>query len=363
MVLLLEIPIYANLIPLITLIAMLCFVLLNPLFEQRQRKLFIIAFVLDIIMIVASTANYLMLPYREGNFWIFRRFTTFMNFAVSPVIPFILMLIYQRKKIKFYYAIPLIINTILSIMSLFFKVIFFITEDNSYDRGPLFFMSFATAIFYILLMIIKPTSHHSQSRLRERAFLICSAFTLSIGMVLEIVFGFHFLTTVSTVSILVLYYLLLMITCFTVDTLTGAYNRLVYSRKLHTLKSKPFIIAMIDLNKFKDINDTYGHDKGDECLINVTNMFHNNLPHGTMFFRIGGDEFVVMSKSTHLEHIKASIIRLNEKLTDIHFAFGMALHDPNTNINDTLKIVDQLMYENKKLLKEQDLEQGEKING
>ena len=84
------------------------------------------------------------------------------------------------------------------------------------------------------------------------------------------------------------------------DALTGVYNRSYAIQHLEqTLRQsrasdKPFTVMMLDLDKFKRINDTYGHPAGDAVLIEFTQRLQNNLRSMDMVSRLGGEEFLVV---------------------------------------------------------------------
>lgn len=77
------------------------------------------------------------------------------------------------------------------------------------------------------------------------------------------------------------------------DPLTGGKNRHLFMYDLDKLieKNKKFAICFMDLDGFKQINDTMGHDAGDELLIGLSNTFKEKLPKNVVSYRIGGDEF------------------------------------------------------------------------
>lgn len=152
------------------------------------------------------------------------------------------------------------------------------------------------------------------------------------------------------------------------DSLTGIYNRRYFREMLHEISNKSkalktsFIICWIDLNKFKIINDTYGHDKGDEVLKKFAEIFKMEIDEEDVFARIGGDEFVVVfvnkSEKRVIEVIdKTSTIlrkcdfKLGEDVGDIKFAYGLSefLIDSD-DIEELLKIADKRMYERKKIM-------------
>ena len=84
------------------------------------------------------------------------------------------------------------------------------------------------------------------------------------------------------------------------DTLTGLANRLYLEEQLQSLihsadrQKSRFALLFLDLDHFKHINDTLGHDIGDKLLQEVTNRIKPNIRHGDVFARIGGDEFVIV---------------------------------------------------------------------
>lgn len=75
------------------------------------------------------------------------------------------------------------------------------------------------------------------------------------------------------------------------DALTGAYNRAGFKSKVNM--KKPGIFVFMDVDDFKNINDTYGHAKGDEVLISLVRVLNRNFRDDDVIARFGGDEFGV----------------------------------------------------------------------
>lgn len=343
----------SNLVPFAGLIFMLIFTCINPLLEKRQTKLFLVAIIVNMVMIVAISADYIFTNNGE-NMWEWRRVTSFLNFAACPVVPFLLFSIFQETKVKKTYYIPLIVNAVLCFISIFVNVVFSISETNAYGRGPLFFVPFLTAIIYIIIMIIKPAARHAHSKRFERVFLLSIIALLVVCMVFEIVFGLFFLSWDCSVLGLFLYYLLLTMFSYIVDPLTGVYNRLMYARELSRLGSNAhYFIAILDINDFKLVNDLYGHDEGDLYLSRFADTVKRRLLSGATLYRIGGDEFAVISKNPEVSRLEAS---LKTALTDMResgmsFAWGIAEFSAGDNFDDVFKQADERMYQNKKDMK------------
>jgi len=144
------------------------------------------------------------------------------------------------------------------------------------------------------------------------------------------------------------------------DALTGLMNRKLYDEILtERFQSKaPFSLMFIDLNKFKSINDTYGHDIGDEVLIEVAHRLKSVISEEEFLFRLGGDEFVIISTRK-----KAFIPKFIDKLEDsviglhlidrvsvkIELSIGIAFYPDDTRDGVKLpKYADEAMYKAKK---------------
>lgn len=97
------------------------------------------------------------------------------------------------------------------------------------------------------------------------------------------------------------------------DTLTGVYSRRALEQELLKLGNKKYAIAMVDLDHFKHINDTYGHDVGDEVLKMVASVLEKNSGPGKVF-RYGGEEFVVLFTRTNYNDIMPLLERIRRAI-------------------------------------------------
>ena len=101
------------------------------------------------------------------------------------------------------------------------------------------------------------------------------------------------------------------------DALTGVGSKLAYDQKLDELNDEiregkaRFGIVMIDLNYLKKLNDTYGHEKGNQAIINICSIICDVFKHSPVY-RIGGDEFVVVLKDRDYDNIE----NLRKKFVD-----------------------------------------------
>jgi two-component system, cell cycle response regulator len=114
------------------------------------------------------------------------------------------------------------------------------------------------------------------------------------------------------------------------DQLTGLFNRRYMSRHLGTLISsaqttgKPVSFLILDIDYFKHINDTYGHDVGDEVLREFAGRISANVRGIDLACRYGGEEFVVVMPDTDLTFAYMVAERLRQSVADVPFSIGVA---------------------------------------
>ncbi len=103
------------------------------------------------------------------------------------------------------------------------------------------------------------------------------------------------------------------------DFMTGAYNRRYFFESGDSIfdkakrENKDLCVAMFDIDKFKNINDTYGHDVGDVAICEVANILNDNLRESDLMARFGGEEFYVLLENISLVEVE----NLFENIRDI----------------------------------------------
>jgi len=147
------------------------------------------------------------------------------------------------------------------------------------------------------------------------------------------------------------------------DSMTGIYNR----RKFFELAEKQFkefpenlYGIMIDIDKFKDVNDKYGHPVGDKVIKAVTRVISENILEESIFGRIGGEEFAIVCHTSNQEFILNSLEKIRsfiselETLTDdgtvvkCTISEGFSKNSPDMkSLDNLLKKADLALYEAK----------------
>lgn len=110
------------------------------------------------------------------------------------------------------------------------------------------------------------------------------------------------------------------------DPLTGLGNRRALQRVVSTLvgQGTPFVLSIVDLDCFKECNDRYGHEKGDEVLQRFGTMLRFSVRQSDLVFRYGGDEFIVIFLGATPETVEEVLRRIEEKLEESSLKVGMS---------------------------------------
>ena len=141
------------------------------------------------------------------------------------------------------------------------------------------------------------------------------------------------------------------------DYLTQIPNRHYINQKIDQLNSTftPYGLAMIDVDHFKDINDTYGHLVGDEVLVEISTRFSSIASKYITFARIGGDEFMMVITGPEIDNADnicrqiQNIIRnavvIDKKKLEITLSIGCALYPSDTNDpTQIMALADRALY-------------------
>lgn len=147
------------------------------------------------------------------------------------------------------------------------------------------------------------------------------------------------------------------------DSLTNLYNRHYLRNELNSnilelRKNKnEGCLVVIDLDEFKDVNDTYGHVVGDEVLIYFAKVLMCNIDGGHIYGRMSGDEFVILFKELKIDEVTSILNKIRKILKDnpiknkvVSFSYGISIvnNETNLDINELFAIADKRMYDDKK---------------
>lgn len=148
-----------------------------------------------------------------------------------------------------------------------------------------------------------------------------------------------------------------------VDALTGVKNRHAYLQaeaemdgRITEHSQQPFAVVILDINDLKKVNDSAGHQAGDQCLRDACKTVCDTFKHSPVF-RIGGDEFAVIAQGRDYMCIEELLEKMGDYNADAYrsggilIACGMARFEEDESVAAVFNRADRSMYENKKMLK------------
>ena len=262
----------------------------------------------------------------------------------------------RRRKI---YRAGGVLSCVLLVANGFYPLVFRV-DENGYRRGPLYSVFLLFAVLYIL------DSLYLYARCRKKTGTLklfpIQVFLapVAVGVVVQSLF-LELAIIWTTVAIAIAGILTaLKNELILLDGLTGVYNRmyLKFLQEQYCQKNLRVCGIMIDLNGFKQINDTYGHSEGDKALILVADLLRRSFCEYGVVTRYAGDEFVVMLNTTDeplvrrlIARAKRNFARANETLGkeySLSAAMGYAIFDLRAEtVDDFMNRIDREMYRDK----------------
>ena len=253
-----------------------------------------------------------------------------------------------------------LVAIVLLVINIFYPLVFSVS-DGRYQRGFAYIIFLIFAAFYILdslfLYVKRVKKNGSLKLFPVHIFLI----PVILGIVIQAFFVEIAITWTSiAISVAGIMTALKNEIIFT-DCLTGLYNR-VYLEFLHkrACNKKDCWVSgiMIDLNRFKQINDNYGHAEGDLALCIVADLLRKSFSEYGVVTRYAGDEFVIMLNTTDdqliqkiIKSAKKNFVTENEKNDkpyQLSASMGYAITNlSNETIDDFMNRIDEQMYQDK----------------
>lgn len=266
------------------------------------------------------------------------------------------------------FVIVYIVLMVLLIVNIFTGFLYVIDENNVYARRPLGYIYYA----FLFICFIATIVLYIKDRINygETKFFPIFAFLIPViaGCIIQALW-YGVATAWLGCSIgLTAIYLNIQSRFALVDGLTGLYNRAYFEHKLVVArkKSNRFVYCgiMLDIDSFKQINDTYGHSVGDVALRQVAKILVDASDRKTLIFRFAGDEFIVFLKAPINEkaELEARMILLEKSIREeaeninkqadalykLEFSFGRAFFDASKEDDEFFKAMDIEMYKEKR---------------
>lgn len=141
------------------------------------------------------------------------------------------------------------------------------------------------------------------------------------------------------------------------DALTGLQTRAHFTRSAcRRLRRRPAVCGLLDVDRFKHINDSYGHQTGDAVLIALAHRLRAELPSGAVAGRFGGDELALVVPAEHADYLHRVLSRPvqvpgSDEIATVSVGWSgpiWARHNAETVLDHGLNAADQAMYATKR---------------
>lgn len=341
----------------------------NLQLSSRYRMLLALSILVILILDLFSRVP---LPFSKNTVYYTKYYLNFVYFIFQPLpISLGLMFLFslfteKRFSVKYHLLIliPFFAGCAIMIYSFFTGFVFYIDDNNVYHRGPgtIFFAvtnySYIVPSFWFVI--------HNRDKIKRQIILIITSFTVipAVGSFLQLCFYGIVTAWPSFVLALLIIFIFVEGRRSDRDYLTGLLNRQSFDARIHIRidqynRRGSFTFVVIDLNKFKVINDTYGHAAGDEVLQSVSLILSHSISMSDIAARYGGDEFVLLLELTDKHTVKKIISRIeknldawnvkSEKPFAVSLSAGFAVYNPDVHngFDGLFKEADSMMFKEK----------------
>ncbi len=262
------------------------------------------------------------------------------------------------------FSIPMLVLLVLTLTSPKTHILFYIDENNCYRRGKLMWIRICVMILYVLwaavLTLVGIKRQKTKQKKDEMRALLQFTFFPLIGIFMQLFYLNLPFTAVGISLSVLLVFINVQNKQISIDALTGINNRrqltLYVDSELSALSKKGELYYLImDIDKFKSINDTYGHLEGDNALIKIASLLNSLCEKQNDFVaRYGGDEFVIVCRRRNefeVEALKNEILKTVSQMNEqgelpytLSLSIGSAKFDTSKSNDEIFAEADKKLY-------------------
>lgn len=276
------------------------------------------------------------------------------EYSCAPLVVLLIIRVLGKLRQNYFLIVLLTVNVVLQFSAGFNHWIFYIDDNNIFVRGEFFriYVAIYTVAIAAMYRAVYLCSLEYQNRNYKMLLLSIISLTVGVGMN---EFGSEYHTTFLAVAIAaVMFYIYFLEIGLQTDSLTKLLNRRSYNSHMKNLNYDTAIV-LFDVNKFKSINDNYGHKQGDIVLQQVASNIRYVFGHMGYIYRIGGDEFAMILKLGQLEKMNypSMVERLEKRMDKVRqkenpilpsVSMGYAVYRKGMNKVEVMSLADQQMY-------------------
>ena len=343
---------------------------LSESLNKKQKRGFLLAFtliacisVLEVITIVVDGAP-------PGYRWL-NILSNYLGFGLTPAVPLCLVYVLDKKSIirRIFKAAVCCEGAYLLFLAatLPYGLVFSVSRENLYARGAYFYIY--VAMYYAAMLYLMVATVRTAAAFQNRSRMLIYPLTLFLGAetVIQIALPSLHVTWLCVTLLSVLYYIYCSEMWNQLDALTGLLNQNSYLKQTGGVRCKGGVLVVFDVDDFKKINDQFGHQYGDQCLSTIAGLILKSFSGIGFCYRIGGDEFGVLSdKADEIDILNAISLFINNLNSSQEQDCNLPLvsmgysiyHKSEGSIEQAISKADAQLYRYKKLHKQETKEPG-----
>lgn len=287
------------------------------------------------------------------------------GFSISPFIPLLIGCAISNRKTKgaVLFWIPSVVNFALSLLSSKVSAIFWVSTENTYYRGNFFWVYIAAYGVGIVYLFLETLAETSRCQNKNRSVLFILFPFVVCGTSIQVAAPQLHISWLCISFAACLYYTYYCELYHQIDELTGLLNRHAYESYIYKVNgARDVAVLFFDIDNFKSINDQYGHPFGDYCLAAISSRIKDVFSKAGLCFRIGGDEFCVISRDADKAIIQNACQKFLREIESIRktetrlptVSIGYSFYNRKSGaIDKTILEADRQMYGFKQNQKEQ----------
>lgn len=299
-----------------------------------------------------------------------------VDYTLTPMTAGALIMLMQEQVKKSRFLRNMFIgNAVIQVIAAFQGWMVVIDNQNHYTHGRLYPLYMAFYLLIIFILMVKMLQYGKSFRKQNMSSLYTTIMLACVGIGLQELSGWNcrvaYLAATFASTFLYIHYaefsqlrldekLTEQQIKLSNDPLTGVLSRFAYLEAINFYKNSPldnFAVFLIDINGLKVVNDSLGHEAGDELICGAAACIETAVGGKGQTFRIGGDEFVVFADMTK-KQVESTLLALKRetekwsgtKVDKVSMSVGYALAKEHKefSIEELVKEADKRMYEQKK---------------
>lgn len=328
----------------------------NILMSKDRVRAYRAAVILTIIVMIMECAG-VVLDRAPPCWWRVNFAANIMGFSCSSLIPFVIAWTCSDSSMWKKHLLLLfpLCTILLCVTAPANGWIFAVSRDNVYARGSLFWVYIVNYVIGVFFMIGANYGAASHLARQERHYLLAIYIFFLCGVTVQIVLPGSYTSWQCITLCLLLYYIFQREIQFRYDPLTGVLNRASFDKEIESGTMNARTIIILDVDRFKSVNDEHGHVEGDRILATTGRILQKCFSKCGTCYRIGGDEFAVLccsGKTAIQSAIDKMIASVQKERSHIawfpNISYGYHDIQPDESFADAFRHADAQMYKYKR---------------